>query len=90
VEENGTLEPWARDLERSLRDLGLAVDSPRAGDLVFDFTYYPTGHVGVMLTDDMVLDAFPVGGAATLRVTPVNVWAPTTIIRLPEGGPHGR
>lgn len=89
VEENDTSEPWARDLERSLRDLGYAVDEPRAGDLVFDFTYRPVGHVGVMLTNDVVLDVFPVGGVPTLRVTPVSVWAPTTIIRFPEGGPHG-
>ena len=89
VEENDTDEPWARDMERALRDLGFAVDTPRAGDLVFDFTYHPTGHVGVMLTDDMVLDAFPVEGVPTLRVTPVSVWAPTTIIRMTEGGAHG-
>jgi len=83
VEENATAEPWARDLERSLRERGYAVTVPRAGDLVFDFTYAPVGHVGVMLTDDMVLDVYPVGGVPTLRLTPVAEWLPTTIIRLP-------
>ena len=88
VEENSTTGPWARDLERSMRHAGLQVDSPKAGDLVFNHHLgWPYGHVGVMLSDILVLDVWPNPTGPPLRVTPVWDWAPTTIIRLPAEDP---
>ena len=87
VEENTTNEPWARDLERSLRAAGLTVTTPKAGDLVFNHALaWPYGHAGIMLSSILVLDVWPHATGPPLRVTPVWEWAPTTIIRLP-GGP---
>ena len=84
VEENHTNEPWARDLERSLRAAGLAVVAPQAGDLVFNYRIlWPYGHAGVMLSDILVVDVQPHATGPPLRVTPVWEWGPTTIIRLP-------
>ena len=86
VEENRTSEPWARDLERSLRAAGLAVPIPQAGDLVFNHQVaWPYGHAGVMLSDVLVLDVWPNATGPPLRVTPVWEWAPTTVVRLPGG-----
>jgi hypothetical protein len=85
VEENATSEPWARDLERSLRAAGLTVTTPRAGDLVFNHRVaHPYGHAGIMLSSILVLDVWPNATGPPLRLTPVWEWAPTTIIRLPE------
>ena len=85
VEENRTSEPFARDLERSLRNAGLQVDTPQAGDLVFNHRVaWPYGHAGVMLSDVLVIDAWPNPRGPPLRVTPVWDWNPTTIIRLPD------
>ena len=85
VEENTTNEPWARDLERSLRNAGHAVTTARAGDLVFNHRVgLPYGHAGVMLSDALVLDVWPNATGPPLRLVPVWEWAPTTIIRLPE------
>ena len=85
VEENRSGEPWARDLERSLRNAGFQVHEPAAGDLVFNYrSAWPKGHAGVMLSDVLVLDVWPSVRGSSLRVTPVWVWAPTTVIRLPD------
>ena len=85
VEENRSGEPWARDLERSLRAAGLTVPTPQAGDLVFNHAIaWPYGHAGIMLSDILVLDVWPNATGPPLRLTPVWEWAPTTIIRLPE------
>lgn len=85
VEENTTIEPWARDLERSLRAAGYAVYTPMAGDLVFNYRVgLPYGHAGIMLTDNLVLDVWPDATGPPLRLTPIQDWAPTTIIRLPD------
>lgn len=84
VEENLTNEPWARDLERSLRNAGYQVAHPRPGDLVFNHRLaWPYGHAGVMLSDSLVLDVWPNATGPPLRVTPVWEWQPTTTIRLP-------
>ena len=84
VEENHTAEPWARDLERSLRYAGYQVSHPRAGDLVFNHRLaWPYGHTGVMLSNSLVLDVWPNAVGPPLRVMPVWEWQPTTIIRLP-------
>jgi hypothetical protein len=85
VEENRSGEPWARDLERSLRNAGYQVATPQAGDLVFNHAVaWPYGHAGVMLSDVLVIDAWPNPRGPPLRVTPVWDWKPTTIIRLPD------
>lgn len=53
VEENKKhVEPWARDLQRSLRKQGLQVPfhERKAGDLVFMWkAAFPYGHVGVLI-----------------------------------------
>ena len=86
VEENRSGEPFARDLERSLRAAGLQVPTPQAGDLVFNHhVAWPYGHAGIMLSDILVLDVWPGARAPPLRLTPVRDWNPTTIIRLPGG-----
>ena len=84
VEENRSGEPWARDLERSLRAAGYQVATPQAGDLVFNHRIaWPYGHAGIMLSSMLVLDVWPNATGPPLRVTPVWEWAPTTIIRIP-------
>jgi hypothetical protein len=89
VEENRTAEPWARDLERSMRAAGLSVPTPIAGDLVFNHNLgKPYGHAGVMLTQNLVLDVWPDATGPPLRLTPVAEWAPTTIIRITEEAAH--
>lgn len=89
VEENLTSEPWARDLERSFRDAGLVVYDLQPGDLVFNHKVaWPYGHVGIMLSDVLVLDVWPDATGPPLRLTPVWEWAPTSIVRLtPPDGP---
>lgn len=90
VEENTTDEPWARDLERSLRNMGYAVPTLEPGYLIFDYTKAkPWGHVAVMLTSELLLENTPAPrgfrGRGALRVTHIREWGePTTIIRLPE------
>ena len=91
VEENDTEEPWARDLERSMRNQRLAVHGPpKAGDIIFDYRKgWPYGHVAVMLTDNLVFENTPTvrgyRGPGALRVCHLSEWgAPTTIVRLPE------
>jgi hypothetical protein len=85
VPENKTAEPWARDMERSFRAQGFGVPQARAGDLVFNYRVaIPYGHVGVMITDQLVLDVWPEGSSAILRLVPLYEWNPTTIVRLPD------
>jgi hypothetical protein len=89
VEENRTAEPWARDLERSLRNRGLAAKEPQAGDLVFNFrAAWPYGHVGVMLSNSVVLENTPSNrgfSRGNIRLVPLKEWGtPTTVIRLKE------
>ena len=87
VEQNRTAEPWARDLERSLRAAGYAVRVGQAGDLVFNHQLaWPYGHAGILITPNLVLDVWPHATGPPLRLVPIAEWAPTTIIRLP-GGP---
>lgn len=87
VEENKTAEPWARDLERSLREQGRAVHDVQAGDLVFRHDLAkPYGHAAVMLTNDVLLENTPSArgfSRGNLRIVPLSTWGkPTTIIRL--------
>lgn len=92
VEENTTTEPWARDLERSLRMQGFKVDGPpKQGDLVFNYNAAaPYGHVGLMLTDELVIENYPgtrgFKGPGAIQITALSDWAkPTTVIRLIDG-----
>jgi cell wall-associated NlpC family hydrolase len=89
VEENKTEVPWARDLERSLRWGGYSVHIPQAGDLVFSHvTARPYGHVGVMLTDKLVLENTPSERGfrkGNIAVVPLREWVPVTgVFRLRE------
>lgn len=52
-------DPWAADVERSMKQLGLGVPAllRKPGDLVFNYhAAAPIGHVGILLTRDMVLE----------------------------------
>ena len=91
VEENKTNEPWARDLERSLRNRGWAIPlaEARVGDLVFRYDVAkPYGHVGVIYDGGLIFENTPTTrgfGKGNLRLTPLAEWGvPTTIIRLRE------
>ena len=91
-----SLGHWARDAERSLRNLGMAVplESRRPGDLMFNWrTAYSQrwgafiGHVGVLLPGDLILEninpSFRVGrGFAryTTGITPVSAWEDVTTV----------
>ncbi len=87
VEENTTSEPWARDMERSLREAGYQVEHPVAGDIVFNHRVaWPFGHVGIMVSDILVLDVWPNALGPPVRLTPVWEWEPTTVIRFPPRG----
>lgn len=53
-------DPWASDIERSMKLLGFAVPSllRRAGDLVFDYrAAEPVGHVGLLLDRNWVVES---------------------------------
>lgn len=53
-------EPWASDLERSMKllSLGVPFGERRPGDLVFNHTALPPyGHVGVLLDESTVVES---------------------------------
>ncbi len=91
---------WARDLERSMRNLGLAVDLEAAqpGDLLFNWRSAVNrhgvwvGHVGVLTFGDLVLenvrhDYRPQSlrrRASTMVLTPLETFPVTTPIRIPD------
>lgn len=91
---------WARDLERSMRNLGLAVDpaAAQAGDLVFNWRAAVdrhgvyVGHVGVLTHGDLVLENINPAHrpqslrrrASTIVLTPRATFPVTTAIRIPE------
>lgn len=94
---------WARDLERSMRNLGLAVDPEAAqpGDLVFNWRSAVNrhgvyvGHVGVLTYGELVLENVnPAWRPQALRrrastnvLTPRQTFEVTTTIRIPDGTP---
>lgn len=95
VEANKTGTPWATDAEKSFISRGLTVptyQSPRPGDLVFNHTSMPYGHVGVVtehagglyvLENAQVKRGLDLYGAVNL--CPIHLWGPiTTIGRLPD------
>lgn len=93
---NRTLGHWARDAERSLRNLGMsvAIDERLPGDIVFDWksAYSPAwnayvGHVGVLLTEDLVLENINPDlrrgksfSRGVTSVTPLSEWRRVTMI----------
>lgn len=53
------LDPWASDLEASVKKLGLAIPFMlrKPGDLIFNHNgAKPYGHVGILITRDLVLE----------------------------------
>lgn len=91
---------WARDLERSMRNLGLAIDPEAAqpGDLLFNWRTAVNrhgvyvGHVGVLTFGDLVLENVRPEHrpqslrrrASTMLLTPRSSFPVTTTIRIPE------
>jgi len=95
VEANKTGTPWAADAEKSFNSRGLTVptyQSPRPGDLVFNKTSPPYGHVGVIVEHAgglYVLENAQVKRGLHLydavNLCPLHLWGPiTTIGRLPD------
>lgn len=100
VQANDTGEPWAADAEKSFRSRGLTVptwQSPRPGDLVFNQTSPPFGHVGVVVSHlgglyvlenaqvKRGIDLSPADRKTALNLCPLHLWGPvTTIGRLPD------
>lgn len=96
VEANKSTSWWAADAEKSIRSRKLQIDAtkygPRPGDLVFNHTSRPYGHVGVIvehlesvyvLENAQVKRGIDLGGA--LNLCPLHLWGPiTTIGRLPQ------
>lgn len=90
---------WARDLERSMRNLGLAVpiDQVEPGDLLFNHRAAPNrhgvyvGHVGVLTYRWLVLENVDPRwrpqalkrGSSCLMLTPLRTFPVTTAIRIP-------
>jgi hypothetical protein len=93
---NRALGHWARDAERSLRNLGMSVnpDEREPGDLMFNWKAAYSqqwgayiGHVGVLLHGDMVLEninpRFRVGKGFmrdSTGVTPLRAWDNVTTV----------
>lgn len=90
--------PWARDAEKSLRDLGMAVklEDAKPGDLFFvwrdawsaTWNAY-VGHVGILLPGGLILENVDPKyrphsfHRGAIQLTPRKRWlAPTTVIRF--------
>lgn len=89
---------WARDCERSLRDLGMAVkgDRARPGDLLFNWRAAWSdrwgayiGHVAILLDHDLVFENVAPqyrphsAHRGSLSLTPREYWGePTTVVRF--------
>lgn len=57
-ERNTTGEPWAVDLQKSLRAQGRGVptDERQSGDLIFTHEIAPAGHCGVLFSPDLLIE----------------------------------
>ena len=92
---NPLLDPWAVDLEASVKHLGLAVplEERRPGDLLFNYeAAKPYGHVAILLEHDLVAENIapkyrPKSGIfpGSKALTPLEHFPLTLIARLPEG-----
>jgi hypothetical protein len=86
-------DPWAADLERSMKQLNLAVpgDAKRPGDLVFDHAKAaPIGHVGLYVGQNLILEVVSPHhrprsfSRNNICLTPYPEWTPTLVARLPQ------
>lgn len=92
VEGNETGPPWARSLQRSLRNLGNLVpwEEREGGDLVFNFRPARQGHVGVLVGRSLVLENTSTQRGILIsgynRLSPIEDWpyqAELEVMRLP-------
>ena len=91
---NPLLEPWAVDLEASVKLLGLAVplEERRPGDLLFNHeAAKPYGHVAILLEHDLVAENVkasyrPYSGIfpGSKALTPLEHFPLTLVARLPK------
>ncbi|MCK9513794.1 MAG: hypothetical protein M0R28_21565 [Pigmentiphaga sp.] len=90
-------DPWASDLERSMKLQGLAVPAllRRGGDLVFDHrAAEPIGHVGILLDRNWVVESIHPANRPTsinlpnfVSITPYSARPWTLVARLqPDKG----
>lgn len=89
------LDPWAADMEASVKQLGWPVPGAerQAGDLVFNHAAAaPVGHVGVLIARDVVLENISPRyrpnsvhlGHHSLSLTPYASQPWTLVARVPE------
>ena len=90
---NARADPWAADVEASMKYLGFAVPfaERRYGDLVFNnAAAKPYGHVGLLYDVNTVLENAPGGRphsvllAPYTYLTPLEHWPLTLVARLQE------
>lgn len=84
---------WAADIEKSMKELGFAVngDAKKPGDLVFNYrAAKPYGHVGIYAGRNLILEVVdPVYrpnsfSRRSICFTPFPDWEPTLVARLPQ------
>lgn len=86
-------DPWAADIERSMKVLGMGVPAllRKPGDLVFNYhAAAPIGHVGLLLTRDLVVEnirpTYRAGSihlsVGSLSITPYSKHPWTLVARL--------
>lgn len=61
------LEPYARDVQLSLRLLGKGVKEPMAGDLGFSWKPLPWGHVWVYITPNYIVENINTNRKSVIR-----------------------
>lgn len=89
------LDPWASDIERSMKLAGLAAPAllRRGGDLVFNFeASAPIGHVGILLDRNWVVESVnaayrpeSINLPNLISLTPYSSRPWTLVARLPGG-----
>jgi hypothetical protein len=86
-------DPYASDLEASMKRLGLAIpgEAKLPGDLVFDYERAkPIGHTGIYLGNNLVLEVVSPAHRPrsftrrNICLTPYPDWTPTLVARLPQ------
>lgn len=87
-------EPWASDLEASMKQLGYGVSLAQRlpGDIVFNWRLAaPYGHIAILMDSNTVLElsyrhsrprSYKIRGGIVL--TPLELFAPTLLARLPN------
>ena len=88
-------EPAARDMQKSLRQLGYDVkpEDRQAGDIITNWKLaYPYGHIAILLTKDLILENSPTHRPGAYRngelsITPYSAFPePVELFRLQERG----